>query len=280
MFFSIAKVFWILCQPLTLLGFLMVIGLVFSKTSGGRKLLVSVCAVFLLLGFSPIGNNLLWYLEDMYELPTVLPKKIDGIIVLGGSIEGKLTYAHGQPQINDNAERLTEFVKLARLYPQAKLVFSGGDGSLFQSSGTESKIASIIFKDIGFSSSTLVFEDKSKNTYENMVFSKELVNPQPGETWVLVTSAFHLPRSVAIFSSNGWPVIPYPAGYITEGTYDYTPTVDVLGNYYKLQVAVREIVGIIAYTLTERIKPAYDEVKDDTSPSRHDGPSADTAGKS
>lgn len=280
MFFSIAKIFWILCQPITFIAFLMIIGIVFFKTAFGRKFLVSVCSLFVFLGFFPVGNNLLWYLEDMYELPNVLPKKIDGIIVLGGAIEGKLTYAHGQPQINDNAERMTEFVKLGRLYPNAKLVFTGGDGTLFQSSGKESTIASILFKDLGFTSPQLVFEDKSKNTYENMVFSRELVNPKPGEQWVLVTSAFHLPRSVAIFSSNGWQVIPYPAGYITEGRYDYTPNAEVLGNYYKLQVAVREIVGIIAYTLTERIKPAHDEVKDDIPPSRHDDPSAGPSGKS
>ena len=245
-------------QPLTALALLMAIGLAAFKFRFGRMVLLTATTLFLAFGFLPIGHNLLCYLENTYPSPHTLPKDIDGIIVLGGAVDSAMTYAHAQPQLNDNAERITEMVRLSRLYPQAKLVFTSGDASLDQSSGKESDALNILLKNIGFDASRIIFESQSRNTYENMVFSMRLVHPQAGEKWLLITSAFHIPRSVAIFNSNGWTVLPYPAGYLTDGKYTFLPAPDVLGNYYKLQVAVREFVGIIAYSLTERIKP-YDE---------------------
>ena len=109
-----------------------------------------------------------------------------------------------------------------------------------------------------FDTSRIIYEGESRNTFENMDFSKNIANPKAGEVWLLVTSSFHMKRSEGIFRSNGWDVIPYPAGYLTAGNYKVIPNFDVLDNMFKLQIVVREIIGIMAYRLTGKIK-TYDE---------------------
>ncbi len=98
----------------------------------------------------------------------------------------------------------------------------------------------------------------SRNTFENMEFSKIAANPKEDDIWLLVTSAFHMKRSQGIFNTHGWKVIPYPAGYLTDGHYKVIPNFEVIDNMYKLQIVAKEIIGIMAYYFTGKIK-TYDE---------------------
>lgn len=240
--------------PLTFISLLICAGAIFRSLRIGRLCLRGGIVLLAIAGFSPLGHNSLVWLETRHPRMTEFPDKVDGIIVLGGAIELRNSVAHQQIQLNDRAARLTEMVFLGNLYPDAKLVFTGGDGELNRTSTNESIELNTLLKNIGFNPSRVIFEGESRNTYENMEFSKTLVKPGSGEKWVLVTSAFHMPRSAAIFESNGWAVTPYPAGYLTDGQYRVYPSLDVLGNMYKFQVAAREFIGIMAYTLTDKIK--------------------------
>lgn len=256
MFFYLGKIFWALLSPLTLIWLLLIVGcgMIFAgRIVWGRKILVTGIALFLTLGILPVGPNALYWLESRYEAPNPLPEKIDGIIILGGAVHSEMSQIHNQPSLNEYGERVTEAVRLSRLYPQARIVYSGGDGRLIPSSTTESAETKKLLENMGISTERIVFESSSRTTYENMTDSKVLINPQAGENWLLVTSAFHLPRSVAVFKKGGWNVIPYPAGYLEKGAPVWVPRLDVLGNFYKLQVAMKEIVGIIAYDLTGKI---------------------------
>lgn len=253
-FFYFSKIFWALVQPLTLCAMAILLGLTAWRAAWGRVILRLGAGAFVVFGFFPIGPNLLYYLENTYQLPHMLPEKIDGIIVLGGVVESAQSVRFSQPQVNERAERLFEMIKLGHIYPQAKMVFSGGDGQMKQSGTGEGRIVRALLKDSGFNSERVIFEDQSKNTYENYLFSEKLVKPRKGEHWILVTSAFHLPRAVAIFESHGWSVIPYPAGYLSDGEYHFWPSFDVLDNFYQLHVATKEIVGIIGYSLSGKIK--------------------------
>jgi uncharacterized SAM-binding protein YcdF (DUF218 family) len=212
----------------------------------------------ILCGFFPIGHNLQVYWENHYLPMTELPNHVDGVIVLGGSIDFKKSLARGQGQLNIHTPRITEMMYLAKHYPKAKIVFSGGNGNITGSSSSEAKELDKLLKKIGFDTSRIIFEGESRNTFENMAFSKKLINPKEGETWLLVTSAFHMKRSSEIFRSNGWDVIPYPAGYLTAGKYKVIPNFEVIDNMYKLQIVAKEIIGIMAYRLTGKIK-TYDE---------------------
>lgn len=250
MFFITSKIFWALFSPLTLIGLMIVVGLVFKRL---RKLVGVGAALFVILGFLPIGPNLIVYLERQYGNTVPPPYDLTGIIVLGGVINGERSETHQQVSLNDYAERITEMIRLSQIYPQARVVFSGGTGVLTQGSPKESEKVRILLKDMNISPERFEYEAQSRNTYENMTESFALVRPQPEDKWLLVTSAFHLPRSVGVFKKGGWNVIPYPAGYLEDGEYIWHPTLDVLGNFYKLQVASKEIVGIIAYSLTGKL---------------------------
>lgn len=254
MFFFLSKIFWQLFAPQTFISVLICGGFLARRYKWGRFVMGTGITLLFLFGFLPLGPNLLTYQENQYPVLKELPANVDGVIVLGGAIELQTSQAVGQGQLNDRAARMTEMVFLMRQYPHAKIVFSGGNGRLEKSSSSESKEVDNLFKHMGIDTSRIIYEDESRNTYENMEFSKAKLNPKKGETWLLVTSAFHMKRSEEIFNSNGWDVIPYPAGYLTEGEYKLIPNLDVHENMYKLQIAVREMIGIMAYTLTGKIK--------------------------
>ncbi|MEK7801001.1 MAG: YdcF family protein, partial [Pseudomonadota bacterium] len=218
----------------------------------GRRLLQTGVVLLCLIGFLPIGHNLLVLLENIY-VDSTLPPKVDGMIMLGGVIDIEASVARHQVQLQGNPGRMIEFIRLSQQYPQAKAIVSGGNGMMRDVDTTESEQTAILLKKLHVPMDKIIFEKQSRTTYENMAFSKILANPQAEENWLLITSAYHLPRAVAVFTSNGWPVTPIPAGYMTDGVYRFMPSLDVLGSCYKFEVAVKEIVGIIAYTLTERI---------------------------
>ena len=123
--------------------------------------------------------------------------------MLGGAVDQNLTEARGIPALNGAAERMTEFVVLARRYPEAKLVFTGGQGSLVHGGTTEADVARRLFDALGVPEARVTYEDEARNTWENALLTRRLVEPKPGETWLLVTSASHMPRSVGAFRQAG-----------------------------------------------------------------------------
>lgn len=257
MFFYLGKIFWVLMSPLTIIAFILLAGCglrLAGRDLWGNRLLLAGAILFLIPGFLPIGANMIVWLETRHENPSAaLPDRVDGIIILGGAVHSEMSQIHNQPSLNEFGERVTEGVRLSLLYPHARIVYAGGEGNMIPSSTTEAAETKKLLENMGISTERIVFESTSRTTYENMIDSKALLNPQAGEKWLLVTSAFHLPRSVGVFKKGGWDVIPYPAGYLEKGAPVLVPRLDVLGNFYKLQVAMKEIVGIIAYALTGKI---------------------------
>lgn len=244
--------------PLTFISLMIIGGWIARKYGFGRKFVGTGICLLIFFGIFPMGHNLGVYWENHYPPLEKTPDHVDGIIILGGSIDFKKSLARGQGQLNIHTPRITEMMFLANQYPKAKIVFSGGNGNIASSLSSESKELDKILKRIGFDTSRIIYEGLSRNTFENMKFSKKMLNPKNGEVWLLLTSAYHMKRSVQIFNSNGWQVIPYPAGYLTTGEYKVIPNFDVIDNMYKLQIVVREIIGIMAYRLTGKIK-TYDE---------------------
>lgn len=245
-----------LAAPLTLLGLMFFVGLIllWRGKAIGQRLLVSTAVLFLIFGFLPVGANLLAYLETRYPVirPADLPGRIDGMIILGGFIDTDQSARSDQIHLNDNAERLSEALILARRHPDAKILFSGGSGSLSSQDLKETIYIKRLLRRLDMRNN-FMFESESRNTYENALNSHAIVQPQKDEVWILVTSAFHMKRAKAVFDNQNWTVIPYPAGLISSGKPVLIPSFDVIGNFHKLNVAVREIIGIIAYTLTGKI---------------------------
>lgn len=226
--------------------------LLFGWQKLSRRLLASCALLLLLIAFLPLGEWLLSPLENRFSANTALPQNVHGIIVLSGAIQPYDSQNWNQVELNDAAERLTSFVYLANLYPNAQLVFTGGSGAVNQQEYKAADFAGYLFEQIGLTDRAIIYERESRNTYENAVNSKELVSPNPDEEWILITSAFHMPRSVGIFCQLDWKVTAYPVDHYSKRGDLYRVDYDFGGNLGKLRTAVREWVGLIAYRVTGR----------------------------
>ena len=256
-FFILSKLIGLALQIETWL----VIGMVVTLAAGrfARPRLArwsgSVTLVALLVvGTFPIGEVLLRPLETEFP-PRAAPSQIDGIVVLGGVEDQRATVAWGEPQLNEAAERLTVAAALAIAHPEARLVFSGGSGRLRNTVLGQPEIPSVavdFFVSLGIDPDRITWEVQSRNTAENARFSNEVAAPAPDETWVLVTSAFHMGRALASFEAAGWgEIIPYPVDYRT-GSFSDGIGWNFSGNLEVLNIAIKEWVGRLAYRLTGR----------------------------
>jgi uncharacterized SAM-binding protein YcdF (DUF218 family) len=220
-----------------------------ARRSGGVTL-----AVLLVVGLFPVGEVLLRRLETAFP-PRAAPTQIDGIVVLGGVEDQWATAAWDHPQLNDAAERLTAAAALAIEHPDAKLLFSGGSGRLRDTVVGRPPIPSVaedFFVSLGIDPDRITWDSQSRNTAENARFSYDVAAPAPGETWVLVTSAFHMGRALASFEAAGWGAItPYPVDNRTGG-FGAGIGWNLAGNLKVLNIAIKEWVGRLAYRLAGR----------------------------
>lgn len=257
MFFYASKLLWGLVQPLNLTVLLLLAAFLSALAGFGRVATLSMGAALLLLGvagWTSTGAMLMRPLEDHFVRPDPEPAGVDGIIVLGGGMEGGINLVRGGYELNASGDRLVEAAVLARRYPQARVVVSGGTGALMLEGEGDADAAPRLLEALGVDAGRLVLESRSRNTQENARFTRELVSPRAGETWLLVTSAFHMPRSVGLFRKEGFDVVPWPADYRTSGAERWGLARQ--NNLMALQtftVAVREWIGLFAYRVTGRI---------------------------
>jgi len=255
MSFVVGKLAWIVLRPSNLLVLILALGLLlrlFGRRRTGRVLMGGSFAVIFLTAVLPVGGWLLSPLENRFPVPT-LPERVDGIVVLGGAIQPGISLDRKAVSLNGSVERLVAFADLARRYPSAKLVFTGGSGDLMRPDAREGDALGPFLDAVGIARERVIIERDSRNTDDNARFSKALVKPQPGETWVLITSARHMPRSVGIFRHAGWPVIPYPADYLTTRTVGWSFGFNVAGGLDALDEAAYEWLGLGYYKLSGRI---------------------------
>ncbi|CAA2138307.1 YdcF family protein [Hyphomicrobium sp. ghe19] len=257
MFFIASKVIYFCIQPSSL-AFLALAGgflfLQFKRPKPGAFLLLLGFGIIVLFGILPGGNILVLPLEQRFatRVMDIPQEKISGIILLGGFEDGALTDSRGGLALNDSAERLTETVRLAHALPDAKVIFTGGSGSLFGGEGMGSVIAKY-FIDTGIEASRIVIENNSRNTYENAMFTKALVKPQSSDKWLLVTSAFHMPRAVGVFRKAGFDVLPYPVDFRTRGRRDaIRPFDSISAGLARTDLAAKEWIGLLAYWASGR----------------------------
>ena len=258
MFFVLSKTLGFLLLPTNFLigvGFIGAILLLTRFASLGRKLVIASVLLLVICGLSPLGNYLLYPLESRFppwEAGAGAPP--DGIIILGASIEADLSAAHGTPVVRGAPDRIITAAALAHRYPNARVVFSGGSANLISTDAREADFAGAIFESLGIAKSRLIMERESRNTLENAQFSKALVAPKAGERWLLVTSAFHMPRSIGLFRKAGFAVEAYPVDWRVGGRGDLMSFSNViLDGLGRTEVAVREWIGLIAYRATGKI---------------------------
>jgi uncharacterized SAM-binding protein YcdF (DUF218 family) len=239
MFFVLSKVFGFFASPSNLVLLVGILGLLLLPTRVARtgRWLASVSiAILAILGLSPIGNALIISLESRLPAWDAARGAPDGIVVLSGAIE-----------------RLIVVPELARRYPNARILVSGGSGALSGDGDAEAKFALRLLESVGVAQDRITLEDRSHNTVENAIFSKAIAQPKPGERWLLVTSAHHMPRAIGVFRRAGFPVEPYPVNWYTRGATDaLRPFATVAEGLQRTDTAVHEWLGLAVYWLTGR----------------------------
>jgi uncharacterized SAM-binding protein YcdF (DUF218 family) len=242
--------------PETILLLVLLVGaaLLWTRWHGMARIVVSVATGgFVVIAVLPIGYWLMVPLEARFQAPSVLPDVVDGIIVLGGSSKLRTSIARDQVVLNDNSERLTSFATLALRYPKARLVFSGGSGSLRAGPNREADIAFRFFGEIGLDPSRILLEREARNTFENAENSFDLVKPSTAENWLLVTSARHMPRAMGAFRKAGWNIIPYPVDYRTsDGEFSFEIRWKLHAGITSLRNALHEWIGMVVYRALDR----------------------------
>lgn len=243
-------------QPVNLVGLFLLASILagslhWRKTSllaAGAGLLVLVVA-----GWTTFGALLLHPLENRFAKPDPAPEQITGIIVLGGGFEGAINLARGGYELNASGDRFVEAAILARHYPNARLIISGGSGAVMLDGEGDADTAPRLLEALGVESGRIELENQSRDTYENAVMTRRMIEPRPGEQWLLVTSAFHMPRSVNLFHKAGFDVIPWPVDYKTAGTESIGLAEDnLLDNLRNTSLGIREWIGLAAYWILGR----------------------------
>ena len=254
MFFVLAKILGFFALPSNIAITLGLLGVALMATRFARlgRIMAAVSLVLLaVFGLTPFGNALILPLEQRFPPWQEGGRPPDGIVVLGGALDSVVSGARHDIALNEAAERMTEIAGLAKKYPAARLVFSGGAGQLVFRGANESDLALRLFESFGIARSRVAVDDRSRDTVENARFSKTIADPKPGERWLLVTSAYHMPRSIGAFRGAGFAVEAYPVDWRTRGPSDLLrPFTNVGDGLRRTDTAAREWVGLVIYWAT------------------------------
>ena len=256
--FYASKIVWFFLQPSVLLILLFALGFWLyrrGRTRFGMRILLATVLIYVVGGLSPLANAMMLVLEQQFSRPPMEElADVAGIIVLGGVVDTLVTSTRNEIAVNESAERLTETAALAFRFPSAKIVISGGDGALLYASTGEAGVAKRFFTRIGIDPGRILTEEESRTTSENAAFTKALVTPRSGERWLLVTSAFHMPRAMGSFRAAGFDLMPWPVDFRTRGPEDllrFSPRPSE--GWRRIDLASKEWIGLLIYRLIGRI---------------------------
>jgi len=255
--FLLSKIFWLLAAPDNLAVVLLVLGGLLAARGKrlGRRLLVVVTLFFLAVWLLPMDEWLLQPLENRFPLAQKPPERVDGVLVLGGAGVVRVSVERKTVAVNEAAERIFAAMAMMRRYPNARVVYSGGSGVPYYQEFKEAETLKPLFDDLGFEHANITFESESRNTFDNVQLCRQLMLPQPHETWLLITSASHMPRAVGIMRKVGWEgkVVPWPVDYRSAGVVSWNPFLDGFARkLYAVSAAAREWAGLAAYYLLHR----------------------------
>ncbi len=252
MFYVFSKIFWFIVAPLNLFLVVTVLYLMLSFTRYwriSRRVFCIVLALTLVLTLSPVNSVMLSSLESRFPVPGDI-KNVTGILLLGANWHPELSHIHGIASITNQPGRLVAFVRLGRQNPGARMVVAAGE--IRQDGYLVSDTVKMFANEVGFDNDRIQYNHRGRNTHETIRFAHQLANPLPGDKWILITSASHMPRSVGVARQTGWLVIPYPTDFSASA-----PIFDVAFRFLNLNASIREWCGLAAYALTGRISEFF-----------------------
>ena len=254
MFYYLSKIVWFLIVPSNFFPLVSLFGILLLWKTRWRKTgaffsLGGLLALFV-CGLAPVANIVMLPLEERFPTFSGSDEPVAGIIVLGGSAMPEESAARNQLVLNEAGERIVALGDLARRYPQAKIVFSGGGGTLFRDHVSEAETVTRFASTIGVDPARILIEANSRTTAENATYTRKLVDPKPSERWLLVTSAWHMPRAMGTFRKAGFSVTAYPVDFRTSGWQDALRTFAFNSEgLRRLDTGTKEWIGLIGYRL-------------------------------
>ncbi len=251
--FFLSKIVWFLVDPLLILLLLAGLGLLLHRLDRrglGAWLTRVAMLVLALCGILPVGQWLLTPLQDRFPPLDELSGEVDGIIVLDGGLDLGAIGRSGMPELGASGDRITAMVVLMRRYPEARVVYTGGSGLVLGGDARGADAIPGILEQLGIEPSRITLERESRNTYENAIYTRALVEPAASERWLLLTSAWHMPRSIGVFRTAGWEPIPVPVDYREGALFEFP--LRPSERLYQLKIAITEWVGLLSYRMLGR----------------------------
>jgi uncharacterized SAM-binding protein YcdF (DUF218 family) len=251
-FFILSKVVWSLLNPISMALMLLVLAVILlwlNKQKLARTLLTILAMLGLIIWIYPIGSAPLYALETRFPAPASLPASVDGIIVLGGAEQLKVSASWQRAEVNQAAERILASAELARLYPAVPVIYSGGSNLVQMPELPSESVIRDLYTQTGMDNARLVVEGRARNTAENFVLIQDLL-PNPSGQYLLVTSAFHMPRSMGIARQHEMNVVPYPVDYRSHPATHRYADFDLFAHMEAIHIVWHEWLGLTAYYLT------------------------------
>ena len=260
MSFYLSKILWLILNPYNFfifVNFIIIFLYIFKFKVISINIFIINFVFLLTISIFPIGNLLIHKLEKEYHFSTQVPDIMDGILVLGGATSHLLFREFNQVSVNGSAERLIESVKIIREFKNLKIIFSGGSGVLGRPDLGHVDAAKFFYERVGMNTQGIIFENRSRNTYENILFAKDIVNPIKNEKWLLITSAVHMKRAILIGKKHDWNFIPYAVDFKKTKKFKFKPSFNFLSNLNSFQRASHEWLGLTSYYFMKRIDKIF-----------------------
>jgi uncharacterized SAM-binding protein YcdF (DUF218 family) len=246
MYFFLSKTVGLFTVPSNVILLILLSGLLLWRTRYGKRLTVAGTLLLLVGGMTPIGSMLLLPLENRFPPWDASGKAPDGIVVLGGVLNTDISSYRHNISLDSSAERLFAAVDLERRYPRALILFSGGSSNLIFKDLPEADLAIEFLERLGVPRDHILVDRTSRNTLENAISAKKIAAPKPGERWILITSAFHMPRAIGIFHGMDFPVEAYPVDWKTGGWNGLIAlSTSPLGELSRLDLAGHEWIALL-----------------------------------
>jgi uncharacterized SAM-binding protein YcdF (DUF218 family) len=255
--FYIAKFVNYLLEPIYILFFFLLILIFILLFTNFKKLTIFfakfLLILFLFFGYTPLSNFLLNKIEDFIKPSKYPVQQLKGVIVLGGSFNSGLqSKERNEVLLNSSAERLTKVLEIYNKNPKILILFTGFSSELKPQGWSESDMAKKFFLEQGVRSENLIFENKSRNTFENINYSKDIIKNYKG-TWGLITSASHMPRSYFGFKRQGLILEPIIVDFRTGTSPIFWINFDIKKGLENWNIILHELVGISYYKITSKI---------------------------
>lgn len=246
--FYLSKIGWMVLAPSHFLVLLLLISFFQSRLLARVFLQGAVALILLLCTVFPIGDWILLPLEQCFAERLPFAGTPNGYVVLGGAVDARISSARSNITFTNAADRVVQMAKIINTNPQMPVIYTGGSGAMFYQKFDEATAVKTFLSEAGFKTDAFFMEGASRNTYENAINSVKMMGKTPGQNWILLSSAYHLPRAMALFEKAGAPdkisFHPMPVDYKTIGTLKFGVDFDLVGSLSKIDIAAKEYLGL------------------------------------